>query len=143
MIKLCYKEYDFKVTLGACKSFYDQTGRDLQCVLLDYLHEHGTQSGISIKDGVMLDTLGYMRALHSVCGFEDASKLITCLIKSENNSIPLNEIQDAMFRVSWLPTDSEGDFQEPWPLVMLSIAVQVNDYFSKALSVKKMVTSVE
>tara|TARA_R110002020_G_scaffold453005_1_gene667651 strand:+ start:2071 stop:2478 length:408 start_codon:yes stop_codon:yes gene_type:complete len=129
MIKLCYKEYPFKISLASCKSFFDATGEDLQSVLLSYLDICQSTQGESL--------IGRMSEFHKVCKFETASHAIHSLVKAENKNIPLEEIQDAMFRVSWLPSERDDDLSEPWPLVMVTIANQVNDYFAKNMPVKK------
>ena len=127
MIKLCYKEYPFKISLAACKSFFDKTGQDLQYIFLMYLDECKKTSGV--------DDLERMKLFYNVCTFETASHAIHALITDD--SIPMAEIQDAMYRVSWLPSDRSDNMNEPWPLVMLDIAVQINDYFSINMPVKK------
>lgn len=129
MIKLCYKEYPFKISLAACKAFFDRTGKDLQCVLLMYLE--------ACKDSVEMDLVSRMAFFHKVCDFETASYAMYCLIQTENKSIPLAEIQDGMYRVSWLPSERSDVLSEPWPLVMVDIATQVNEYFSTNMPVKK------
>ena len=129
MIKLCYKEYPFKLSLASCKSFFDATGEDLQSTLLSYLDACQRTTG--------MDLIARMSEFHKVCKFEVASHAIHSLVKAEDKSIPLSEIQDGMFRVSWLPTDRDDDLSEPWPLVMVDIATQVNDYFAKNMPVKK------
>ena len=127
MIKLCYKEYPFKISLAACKAFFDKTGKDLQSVLLMYLDECRKTAGMG--------DLERMERWHKVCDFETASIAIHSLITDD--SIPMCEIQDSMFRVSWLPNERSDTLSEPWPLVMLDIATQVNDYFSENMPVKK------
>ena len=42
-----------------------------------------------------------------------------------------------MYRVSWLPSDRTDTLSEPWPLVMIDIANQVNSYFTENMAVKK------
>ena len=133
MIKLCYKEYGYKVTLSACKSFYEQTGTDLQHTLLMYLDACHQSAGQGL--------LERMATFHNVCSFDKAAKLIHCLIKQDDKSISIAEIEDAMFRVSWTPTDQDSELCQPWPLVMLDIATQVNDYFAENLPKKKADTS--
>lgn len=133
MIKLCYKEYDYKVNLAACKSFYEQTGTDLQHTLLLYLGACNKSMGQELIER--------MATFHNVCSFDKAAKLIHCLIKQKDTSIPLAEIEDAMFRVSWTPTDQDSDLCQPWPLVMIDIATQINDYFADNLPKKKADTS--
>ena len=134
-IKLCYKTYPFKISLAACKAFYDATGDDLQYVLLKYIDK--------CRDTSEMDLLSRMNAFLSVCSFETAAQAIYSLVRTENKSIPLEEIRDGMFRVSWLPSDRTDDLSEPWSMVMLSIATQVNDYFSDNIPVKKKGTKVK
>ena len=135
MIKLCYKEYPFKISLAACKSFFDETGEDLQLVLLRYLDV--------CQQTVGMDLIKRMALFHDVCKFEVASHAIYSLVQTKNKSIPLSEIQDAMFRVSWLPNERADTLSEPWPLVMLDISTQVNDYFAKNMPVKKKATKAK
>jgi hypothetical protein len=111
------------MNLAACKSFYEQTGKDLTYVLMRYLEACRETVGQG-----PLERLKYFFGLEPA---EDISKLFHCLIKQENKNIPLAEIQDAMFRVSWIPTDEDGDMCEPWPLVVVDLATQVNEYFSQ------------
>ena len=82
-----------------------------------------------------------MSSLQKVCGFTVAAKAIHALVKQENKNIPLAEIEDAMFRVSWLPTDDDSGMKEPWPIVMVDIATQVNKYFTDNIPTKKSVMS--
>ena len=123
MIKLFYKEYEYKITLGACKYFFEQTGKDLQHSLLLYI-----ESSVVSKDKVSISRL---REFHGLLTFKDASILFYSVIKADGNNIPLAEIQDAMYRVSWLPTESEDGLCEPWPVVMLELATEANNYFSQ------------
>ena len=61
----------------------------------------------------------------------DASYLFYSVIKQVGAGASLEEIQDAMHRVSWMPTESEDGLCEPWPLVMLGLATDANVYFSE------------
>jgi hypothetical protein len=63
--------------------------------------------------------------------FEVVSKLFHCLITQEDKSLPLAEIQDGMFRVGWMPNDKDNELCEPWPLVVVDLATQVNEYYSE------------
>ena len=128
-IKLCYKTYPFQITLGACKEFYDKTGEDLQNILLKYI-----QVSVASREMNLLERMG---AFMSVTSFDTAAHAIHALIRTENKNIPLDEVRDGMFRVSWLPSERTDDLSEPWVMVMLSIATQVNDYFVQNLPVKK------
>tara|TARA_R110002153_G_scaffold141757_1_gene292912 strand:+ start:529 stop:924 length:396 start_codon:yes stop_codon:yes gene_type:complete len=123
MINLFYKEYEYKITLGACKYFFEQTGKDLQHSLLLYLEASVTSVG--------MEPISRLRMFHNLMTFKDASVLFYAVIKQSGASIPLAEIQDAMYRVSWLPTESEDGLCEPWPVVMLELATEANTYFSQ------------
>lgn len=128
---LCYKQYDYKLNLAACKMFYEQTGKDLNYTLLRYLE--------ACRETVKLDTVSRLRHFFGIEDFETIAKLIHCLIKQEQKDIPLAEIEDAMFRVGWMPTDKDGDLCEPWPMVIIQIATQVSSYYSE-LDKKKVIT---
>ena len=67
------------------------------------------------------------------------AKLFHCVIKQEQKDIPLAEIEDAMFRVGWMPTDEDSDLCNPWPLVVVSVATEVSAYYSE-LDKKKVTT---
>ena len=134
-IKLCYKTYPFKIDLSACKSFYDATGEDLQYLLLKYIDV--------CRSTTEKDLISRMSAFLAVCSFEVAAQAIHALVRTENKSIPLDEIRDGMFRVSWLPSDRVDDLSEPWSMVMLTIATQVNEYFASNLPVKKKGTKAK
>ena len=130
-IKLCYKEYDYKVNLGACKSFYEQTGKDLNFTLLRFLDACRVSGGEPTEN-----RLTTMFGLES---FSVIAKLFHCIIKQKQKDIPLAEIEDAMFRVGWMPTDEDSDLCNPWPLVVVSVATEVSEYYS-ALDKKKAIT---
>ena len=126
MIKLCYKEYEWKITLGACKYFYEQTGKDLQHSLLLYLEACSTSRN--------MDSISRLRLF--LLSFKDASVLFYSVIKQATEGVSLSEIQDAMYRVSWMPSESEDGLCEPWPLIMLNLSTDANTYFAQ-ISKKK------
>lgn len=119
---LCYKQYEYKLNLAACKSFYEQTGKDLNYTLLRYLE--------ACRDGSTLDAAKRLNILFGLESFDVIAKMLHCLVKQEDKSIPLIEIEDAMFRVGWMPTIEDGDQCEPWPLVVALIATDVSDYYA-------------
>jgi len=130
MIKLCYKEYPYKLTLAARKAIHEQTGKNLTYTLMRYLE--------ACRDTIDMQAIERLRHFFGLESFEVISKLFHCLIKQENKSIPIAEIQDAMYRVSWMPTDDDGDMCEPWPLVVVDLSTQVNEYYAQ-LDKKKAV----
>jgi hypothetical protein len=130
-LSLCYKEYDYKLNLAACKSFYEQTGKDLNYTLLRFLD--------SCRSGASNDTSSRLQSLFGLESFAVIAKLLHCLIVQEDKSIPLIEIEDAMFRVGWMPTDEDGAMAEPWPLVVAMVATDISGYYS-VLDKKKVTT---
>ena len=130
-IKLCYKEYSYKLNLAACKSFYEQTEKDLNYTLLRFLDACRSSGSESTENR--------LTQLFGLESFSVVAKLLHCMIKQEQKDIPLAEIEDAMFRVGWMPTDDDSDLCNPWPLVVVSVATEVSDYYA-ALDKKKALT---
>ena len=129
MIKLCYKEYDWKLSNGACKSFFDKTGLDLQTVFGDYIEASLETNGKSLISRMQIFSRLYSRDI--------ASKALFSIIKPVNDGVPLSEIEDATYRVSWMVSDRPDDLSEPWPIVMFHTALQINDYFNANIPKKK------
>ena len=109
------------------KQFKQNAGIDLWGLLLTFIDVQSTTKN--------LDLVERMRKLYEICDFETASFAIHALI--EDKSIPLEEIQDAMFRVGWLPTLREGDWSEPWPIVLVLAGVEVDKQLSTIEVAKK------
>lgn len=129
MIKLCYKEYDYKMSLGACKSFFDSTGLDLQTFLMDYISCWVKNSEESLLDRLIALSKLYTR---DIC-----CHAFYALIKEKQDGISLSEIQDATYRVSWVQSERDDDMSEPYPIVLLNLALEINDYFYKNSDKKK------
>lgn len=131
MIKLCYKTYEYKLNLSACKYFHEKTGLDLQYTLLSFIE--------ACRSSSKMDYLDRLNVFHGIIPFKDASILFYSLIKEYDSSIPLSEIEDAMFRVSWIPSKADdADLCQPWPLVLVDLATQVSEYYAE-LDKKKAV----
>lgn len=130
MIKLCYKEYDWKLTNGACKSFFDKTGLDLQTVFADYI-----TAWVDLPENISL--MNRMQVFSKIQTRDVASKALHSIIKPCCDGVSLDEISDATFRVSWILSERPDDLSEPWPLVMLDAALQINDYFNANIPKKK------
>lgn len=114
------------MSLGAMKQFKQATGKDLWCTLLQFMERYALTKDESI--------VSRMKKLYETVDFETASHLFHSLIRAEDNSIPLIEIEDAMFKVGWLPTERDGDMSEPWPLVLVVIAHEINKQFEQDVS---------
>jgi len=135
MIKLCYKEYPFKISLNACKVFHDQTKLDLQTVFMKYIaHCHKTTE-MELTERLVSFSELYTRDI--------ASKALHVIINEAGDGVPLAEIEDATFRVSWIANIKDDDVSEPWPMVMLDTALQINSYFASNIQAKKTDTSAD
>ena len=130
--KLCYKTYPFSISLAACKRFTDATGLDLHSVLMDYIFEQ-----TKMHEKPVLETLCSMSKVYS----RDIACQLFYAITDKEKEIPLDEFQDATYRVSWVQSDRDDDLSEPWPLVIVGIALQVNKYINENLHVKKKAIS--
>jgi hypothetical protein len=128
-MRLCYKEYPYKMSLGAMKQFKQATGKDLWCTLLQFMECYAESADQSL--------VARMRKLYEVVDFETASHIFHSLIRAEDKSIPLIEIEDAMFKVGWLPTERDGDMSEPWPFVLVPLAHEINKQFEMDASEAK------
>ena len=132
-IHLAYKKYPYKLTLNACKVFFEQTGLDLQTVFLKYISAAANSRELSIADRLISFSELYSRDV--------ACKAMHCMIKEVDKTVPIAEIQDGTYRVGWMASDRDDDLSEPWAMVMVTTALQVNDYFTESLNVKKPDTS--
>lgn len=132
---LCYKSYPFKISQGACKRFFEQTGLDLQTVFLTYICKFHETSELKVGDRLV--------SLSNLYSRDVACKAMYHIIKEEKDGISMAELEDASFRVSWVSSDREDNISEPWPLVMVDIGLKINDFFTKNLTKKKLDTSVE
>ena len=121
-MKLCYKEYTYKMSLGAMKQFKQATGKDLWCTLLQFMECYA----LSNEDA----TLVRIRKLYEVLDFETAAQLFHALIRAGNKSIPIEEIEDGMFKVGWLPSERADNMSEPWPLVLVLLSHEINKQFT-------------
>lgn len=111
------------------KRFKDATGRDLWALLSQYVVKYS-----ELKDASLLSLCG---ELGDFCDFETASYIFYSLAKECNSRLTIDEIQDAMFHVGWRPSERPDDMSEPYPLVLVLIASDVDQYFSELVVKKK------
>jgi hypothetical protein len=130
MIKLCYKEYEWKASNEACKTFFDRTGLDLQTVFGDYI-----AACMSMPEGTGL--FEQMQIYAKLYSRKTASIALHSIIKAVEKSIPIDEIYDATYKVGWVISDRPDDLSEPWPFVMLNAALEINEYFNANVPKKK------
>ena len=112
------------MSLESIKKFKQNTGLDLWGLIISFM--------VAYEDGKALSIIERMKKLYGTCDFEIASHAFHALI--DDKSIPLEEIQDGMFRVGWMPTERDGDMSEPWPFVMASLAYELNNQFSEIVA---------
>jgi len=117
-IKLCFKSYECKLTLGAIKHYHSETGRDLWSDILGYSSVFFETSDLTIANR--------FSKLTDFMGFERASIVFHTVIRTCDNSISIDEIQDAMFQVGVIPSERDSDMSEPWPIVMMELVNMVN-----------------
>lgn len=134
-MKLCYKEYDVKMSLGAIKYFKQKTGKDLWGVLLALLQTYIETERESI--------VYRMRKLYETVDFETASHMFKAIIDTPDKRYPIEEIQDAMYRVGWRITDDSDEMSEPWPFVAVAAAYEIDEQFADTVSSKKKADTSE
>lgn len=116
------------MSLSAMRQFKRDAGKDLWYTLVSFLECYALNSDDA--------DLTLMRKLYAVVDFETASHVFHCLAKEEDSYIELEQIQDAMFRVGWRP-NNEDEFAQPWPLIMVQVATQIDKTFNEVIAVKK------
>jgi hypothetical protein len=129
-INLYYKEYPVKMSLEAMKDFNSSTGMDLWCTLLKFRECFF----LSVNEPIQTR----LSRLNEVVDFHTGAKLIHAMVKTENKMIPLSEIEDAMFRCGWNFSDNENS--QPWPLLVVKLANDIDHEFEQSTPKKKAVT---
>jgi len=118
------------MNLSAMKKFKSATGKDLWFTLVSFLECYVENSD--------KEPLSLMRALYDCVDFELASHALHVLAQEEDKFIELEQIQDAMFRVGWRPVEEdENNFTQPFPLVLVALATDIDKEFSEAITLKK------
>lgn len=130
MIKLCYKKYKWKISQGACRSFKEKTNKDLFGFFASYI-----TASLSLPD--MISDFEQCEVFRNLHDRDDACQALHCIISEASDGIPIEEIEDATYRVSWMPTDRPDSLSEPWPMVMREVAFEINEYMNKNMPLKK------
>ncbi len=110
---LCYKDYDYSVTLAACKEFKSETGKcliDFVCLAFSSYMDARSQSNL-MKDR----TIAMMQHIPS----DDAAHALYCLAKTKNRALTFEEIWDATCKTQFVET---GDGKnEPVQVVLAMV----------------------
>lgn len=127
--KLCYKDYDYKITWSAKREFKRETGRGLWSTLQGIM-------GV-VRDNSDGSTLDLMAAIGKHIDDVDGAILLWVLAKQCNSSLQLSEIADGCDRVGWRPVD-HGDYAQPYTFILYSIVLAVDEmYEQEAIQAKK------
>lgn len=121
MIKLAYINYPYKISIGAIKQFYDKTGLDLDSVLYEYLLAYREIPKDS--DGFKVTAL-----MLRVCPAIHAAELFHAIFQAKNSCVSLDEIQDGMAQVAGRYNPEADECSNPWPLVLVKLAYEVDEY---------------
>ena len=103
------------------KDFKQSTGKDLWFTLLTVIQTYIDSDKMSLNDKAS--------AIYEVCDFETASHVFHSMIRTENKSIPLSEVEDGMFRLGWLQTEEHDEKSMPWSFLIVDLAFAVNEEF--------------
>tara|TARA_R110000744_G_scaffold238900_1_gene356337 strand:+ start:127 stop:567 length:441 start_codon:yes stop_codon:yes gene_type:complete len=128
--KLCYKEYDYKITWSAKRDFKRETGRGLWSTLQGLMvivqaNKDGSAFNLMAEIGKHIDDVDGAILLHSIA-------------KQCNSSLQLSEIADACDRVGWRPVDDDSEYAQPYTLVLYSIVLDIDEmYQEEAIQAKK------
>ena len=128
--KLCYKEYDYKITWSAKRDFKRETGRGLWSTLQAILpivqaNAKGSVMSLCAEIGKHIDDV-------------DGPILLYTLAKQCNSSLQLAEIADACDRVGWRPIESDDEYAQPYTYVLYNMVHAIDDWYEdEAIQVKK------
>ena len=128
--KLCYKDYDFKLTWAAKREFKRETGRGLWSTLQGVFAVANKNKGASTWD--LLCAIG--EHIDDV----DGATLLWVLAKQCNSTLQISEIADACDRVGWRPVDEGSEHAQPYTYVLYDIVLQIDKmYQEEAIKAKK------
>ena len=136
MIKLAHIDYKYKVSIGAIKQFFDKTGLDLDGTLYEYLLAYR-----EIPEGS--DDIKVTALMKRVCPTVHAAELFHAIFQAENSCVSLAEVQDGMAMVSGRHNPKATGYSHPWPLVLVKLAYEADEYKFKNIDPgkKKAVSS--
>ncbi len=110
---LCYKQYDYEVTLAASKEFKQETGKcliDFICLAWSAYYDAKNSAGL-LKDR----TVSMMQIVPS----DDCAFALYCLAKTKNRALTFEEIWDATTKTQFV--ESGDGKNEPSQIVLAVI----------------------
>jgi hypothetical protein len=131
--KLCYKEYDYKITWSAKRDFKRETGRGLWSTLQGLFK---VVRAISNENGA--DENDLMAAIGEHIDDVVGPTLLWVLAKQCNQLLKIEEIADGCDRVGWRSVSRDSDYAQPYQLVLYKMLHDIDDYYeSEAIQAKK------
>jgi hypothetical protein len=128
--KLCYKEYDYKITWSAKRDFKRETGRGLWSTLQGVMGIVHANKGGSVFN--LMSEIG--KHIDDV----DGPILLYTLAKQCNASLQISEIADACDRVGWRPVENDNEYAQPYTLVLYTMLLDIDSmYEQEAIQAKK------
>ena len=126
MIKLCYQQYESSVTLAAHREFLKRQGNSLGFYI--------GKTIIAAAGGQGLGVAQQMSAIAEAIPFGVALDIFDVVT---DKGVSKEEIEDAMFRVDWIPTERDGDMSEPWTFVLAKFAGEYSEIYNEITEKKK------
>ena len=128
--KLCYKEYEYKITNAAKREFKRETGRGLWSTLQGVFNIVNTNKG---KDEmVMCEEVG--KHVDDV----DGAILLYTLAKQCNSTLKLDEIADGCDRVGWRSYGSADEWAQAYTYILYTMVLDVDQWYEEeAIKAKK------
>lgn len=126
MIKLFYIAYDYKMSLGAMRDYTAATNRCLWRDLLAVVEAWENSSAAISSDNAMQIASHRIGAICDAVPFNDAAHLFKALIDAAGSRVSIDDIDDGMFRSGLIPSDRPDNCGEPWPLVLVKVAQDIN-----------------
>jgi hypothetical protein len=133
MFKLCFKSYDWKMSQGAIKKFKQDTGACLSYTLSCIAERWSDSTG--------LDQRKRLNSVMSVCDREKAAYVFFHLCNGSGGNVPIEEFEDSIHRVGDFPNSLDDEWSYPWPIVLVKLIKDIEDYDRSNRPTKKTVTS--
>ena len=136
IFKLCYKDYEYKVTWAAKREFKRETGRGLWSTLQGVMHVVQQNKNASV--------LSLMTAIGEHIDDVDGAILLWVLAKQCNSALQLSEIADACDRAGWRPVSEDSAYAQPYTYVLYHMLIDIdNMYEEEAIKAKKLLCPSE
>ena len=81
--------------------------------------------------------LTQMKSLYEAVDFETGLQLFYTLAKQEDKTLEIEEIEDGMLRVGWRPIEQDGEYIQPYPIILFEIAQNIDAQIVEVVTAKK------